>query len=370
MKILQIALYNFKSLARNLKSAGIMFILPIVFMGIFAVAFGSGGDTRLAIGLVEADVSYYEQYEEVITELRSGDGEGESEGDEGSLVFGVEVFSDQESAEEFVTERDGILYVVPTEDGVEVYGEQTGVEYSAAASILQSVTAQFFQADTSYFQEQALDAQSQDFEVFTFLVPGLIVYGILILIPGIAQNFTDITEKRYIFRYFTSRASAIDIIGGSLIYQLVLALIQVVILYLTATMFGFEAEGNLLLALLVAVPTGVFVVGLGLLIGAFVRRTEAATNIGTIVSIILGFFSGSFIYGISRILEFEIFGQKLAFNDILPTKHATDALTEILIDAKGFSAITDELLIISISAILVLLLGVISYNKTQLSHID
>jgi len=216
--------------------------------------------------------------------------------------------------------------------------------------VIREIAASYLGESTSYYTISAIDTgASTDLSYFDYLVPGLIVYALLILIPGIAQDFTGITEKQYIFRYFTSKTQSWQLLFGTGIYQFSLVFIQLILAYLTAYFFGFRTEANLLLAFVVAIPTGIFVVALGLLIGGLIKKMDTATNVGTMLSIVLGFFSGSFIVGIGQVLEFELFGTVLQFNDILPSKWASEALEIILINNGSLSDITNALLIILIS---------------------
>jgi len=83
-------------------------------------------------------------------------------------------------------------------------------------------------------------------------------------------------------------------------------------------------------------------------------------------SIIFGFFSGSFIVGIENVLKFEILGTTLHLNDILPTRWGTIAIEKILSKNLGLADITNELMIIFVSTVLVLSVGIIAYQRRQL----
>lgn len=153
----------------------------------------------------------------------------------------------------------------------------------------------------------------------------------------------------------------------SVVYYLVLSIIQVVLLYATATIFGYKATGSVLYALAPSLLSALFVIGVGLLIGAFAKKSDAAANVGTIVSIIFGFFSGSFITGIGKVLEFTVAGKTVQFNDLLPTKWGTVAIEKILTQNLTLADIKTELLILGFSGAFLLILGVFVYQKKQLS---
>jgi len=72
--VFAITIYNYKALLRNIKSAGIMFILPVLFIGLFGLAFGSSGDIEaFNIGVVKEDYESYRQFTQVLSDLRQNE---------------------------------------------------------------------------------------------------------------------------------------------------------------------------------------------------------------------------------------------------------------------------------------------------------
>ncbi len=358
--------FNLLGLLRNLKSSGIMFIIPVVFMGVFAVAFGGDNQSvQMKIGIfVESSAkSVAPDFEGTLKQI-----DEESE----NLNFQISTFSSATELEKSL--RDGqigiAMQVTTANEGVpfeiKIQGKESSMDYIVAKSVLVDIVNQVIYAD-KIISTEVLQQGGASESVFNQLVPGLIVYGVLILIPGIAQGFAAITEKKYIQRLAYSKAKARHIIAGSILYYMLLGAVQVVFLYGTATIFGYRSTGNPLLAIIPGLLTVVFVIGLGLLIGSYVKKTDAATNIGTILSIILGFFSGSFISGIGSVLEFNFLGRLWQINDIIPSKWSTVAMEKILADNLGLADIAGELAILSVSGFIFIVLGILIYYKRQLS---
>lgn len=364
--------HNLKSLFRNFKSSGIMFILPVAFMGIFAFAFGgSPSGFSFRAGIVEPETATEFDIEELFNELND-----QNE----SVEITVQTYDSVDALTEAVQNNEVLLGVVSKGVSVNegsspmflprltVYGSETGRDFPVARSIILEALLPAWGVEENLLETELVNTadESEATTGFTLLVPGLIVYGLLILLPGIAQSFTEITQKGYIFRYAASQTNSVHIVLGNTIYYFIVGIVQVFLLYGTALMYGYDAQGSVILALIPALVTLVFVIGLGLLLGGFFKKTDAATNIGTIFSIILGFFSGSFIVGIGNVLEFQLLGRAFQFNDFIPTKWATQALDSILGQGKGLGDITTELIILTISAIVAIVLGIIVYQKQQL----
>ena len=91
-----IAIANIKSLFRNFKSAGIMFILPVVFMAIFGLAFGQDFSTRTHhIGFVMTENESYDVYKGVLEEIKKSE-------DSDELLFDIQEYETAEEAEEAI----------------------------------------------------------------------------------------------------------------------------------------------------------------------------------------------------------------------------------------------------------------------------
>jgi ABC-2 type transport system permease protein len=339
-----------------------MFLLPVVFMAIFGIAFGqSDQNTTFNIGYVGDNINYSSQLIETLSEI-------DTTTDSDVSLFDITEYENFESAEEAVLSEDILLFIDLSDDfQVKVYGDQQNPAFSPISAVISDVVSNFNGVDTNFIStENILSEDAQGDTTFDILVPGLIIYGILILIPGIAQTFTEISERGYLFRFFTSQTKAIDIIAGFTIYYLAITILQVLLLFLSAQIMGFSANGSLLFAFVASIPAGLFSIGLGLIIGAFVDKTDAATNIGTIVSIILGFFSGSFIVGIENALRFNIGDLNLNITDLFPSKHATDALQVILRQNGSLGDVTQELIYVLVPATLLFVVGVWLYSTNKL----
>jgi ABC-type multidrug transport system permease subunit len=345
-----------------------MFILPIVFMGVFAIAFGGSSNLITLKTGIYIDKELPSSLPNFADILKKVDDESDS------LKISTSNYSDVNKLKDDIksgTINTGLVISkssnpqIPFE--INIIGKENNLEFQQNKGILNEIMySVIYDSSSSVIKSEVLNNGTISKSPFNFLAPGLIIYGLLILIPGIAQSFAVITEKNYIFRFANSKAKSVHIILGTVIYYLIVTIVQVLILYLTAVAFGYKASGNIFAAFVPAFLTGLFVIGVGLLIGSFVKKTDAATNIGTIVSIIFGFFSGSFIYGIGSVLEFNLFGRTIQFNDLLPSKWGTTAIEKILSQNLGLQDIGFELAVLAISGIAFIGIGILVYQKRQL----
>jgi ABC-2 type transport system permease protein len=355
---------NYHNTFRNLKSSGIMFVLPIVFMAIFGLAFGQENTFDFTLGTYQSEFSQELDLKTIFEEVSQ-----ESD----SLEITVREYETEQSLVDAVDSEQVDVGVVTTsnvdsrQSSFEVIVPSDSLGAEIERNIVSDILTQIVTRQ-EVVSTRVLDPESQNLSGFDFLVPGLIIYGLIILIPGVAESFTRIIEKKYIFRFAFSRISSVEIITGTVLFYLSIGVIQAFLLYYTSLLFGYQVTGSVLVAIVPILLSLLFCIAVGIMIGAFFKKSEAATNTGTIVSIIFGFFSGSFIAGIGNILEFELFGRTFQFNDFLPTKWGTQAVEAILTKDQGLTDIQLELWVLAISGLVFVLLAAWVFSVRQLKY--
>lgn len=357
-----ITIMKFKELKRNFKSSAIVFILPMVFIAIFAIIFGgSGTSINFDLGIIQSEKTL--TLEHVLSEAKHRNGEN---------IFSIKLFEDYAvGAEELKKENIDLLI----ENNGEKFALQVNPlnQYSSIVSnVITDVIEQINGVDNSQFYEvtqiELDNFDTDNFSAFQYIAIGLIIYGLLILIPQVAHDFAKIKNYGLIFRYSTSKVNSLEIILGHYFYLLIIGIIQLFILFGVALLFGFQISGNPLLAILiVGIPTVSFAVAIGLLIGAFIKNADTATNVGTLFSIILGFFSGAFADNVDTATEISIAGKSISLAELIPSFHSTEALRSILIHGSSLNDVSHHVLFLVVSSTILLFLSIIMFSKRQLN---
>ncbi len=366
MIALQIAKKNIIEFFRDYKSSAIVVVMPLVMIAIFGFIFkGDTSTMQFSVGYVKEESQQYQALVGVIKDLKNTD--------QRIALFEMHEYEDIEKAKAALeNNKDTVLIKWDNPQGLTLIGDNRNPYFGAASGIISKVASDFFQLPESIIKYEAMNADTQNkLTAFDMLVPGLIVYGLLILIPHTAGLMTEIREKGYLLRFYLSKASSFDIIVGYTLSQMLLAILQTFLLFYSAQAFGFKPIGSVLDAAIIAIPANLFIVGIGLLIGSFVNGSNNAANVGTIVSVILGFMSGSFIVGIETVTRIgEFGGRMISFNQIFASTFATQALSQVLLYGKPLSELGFELTALSVSSIFVLVAGIYFYNKLQLKKLD
>lgn len=377
MTILSIFVYNLKSVFRDLKTNGVVVILPIIFMAVFGLIFGSEkiNEQTINLGLYQESSSESSQFSpnpEILAQVFQKITE-----EENNLIIKTTNYSSSTKMLEDLESKKIDL-------GLEILNSpQTGPAFQITANynniyaqnqvlLINPILSQFLLEEPLpigvNFEGQKLSAQES--KPFNFLATGLIIYGLLIMIPLIAQRFTKITEKFEIIRYSNSKTSSFELIFGNVLFYMFLGCIQTVALYTTAQFFGYSPNGSLLLALVPITLTLLFVVAVGLLVGGLFKKSEGANNTGIIISIVLGFLSGSFIVGVENLWRFDLFGKNFGLVNFVPTSYSNSALTKVLTETGSLADISTQLWVLGISGVLALSLSILVYSKMQLNKFE
>lgn len=363
MLTLKIAFKNLKDLLRDFKSRAIIFILPVIFISIFGLVFGKGEDEiKFPVAIIATESEMGKSFYEAIKNTKNGSGKE---------LFQIKEAGSLDEVQEDL-EKGNITAALTWEEGdkVHVKGDTASSYFTVVAGAVQQVYDQFTQRGESGVVVENIKATQGKFASgFQMLVPGLMVYGILLLMPQVIQSMGELSDKNYTFRLFTSKVTATEVIAGNVVFNSLLAIIQTLILFGVAHAFGFTSIGNIWLAGIVAFVLGLFVIGLSLLFSSFFKKSETAQNLSTMLTVILGFLSGSFIMGIQTMFPlFSYHGREIHLSELLPTYHATTAFNAIFLFGKGLDGIVMELGILAGSALFAMFLGIFFFKRNKLSQ--
>lgn len=252
---------------------------------------------------------------------------------------------------------------------VRLVGDPSYSSYSVASGIVQGVTSSYLDrvapqpgAKIATTTESVLSSR---LEPFDFIVPGLMVYSVLNVAPQCAAILTQEMEKGTIERIKITRVRTWELMGGVALAQLLIATLEVLLMFGTARLMGFHNVGSLGAGFVLVMLTALSVVGVGLVIASFAGKTQEAANYGILFSVPAGFLSGSF-FPIPAVPLFAIAGHVVQPYDVLPPTHANRALRDILIHGKGLADVMPEVVALLVLSVLFFLLGVGLYTRRRL----
>ncbi|GAH88866.1 unnamed protein product, partial [marine sediment metagenome] len=131
-----------------------------------------------------------------------------------------------------------------------------------------------------------------DITYIDYMGPGIIIFGLLILIPTSARIMVSDKEKGFMSRLLTTPAKPLDFILGYSLCLVVIAIIQIIIFVAAARGFGMDIVGNLWLAFLIFLLTGLCSIGIGMVVASLSKTENQAEPLCWLFSMPLAMLSG------------------------------------------------------------------------------
>lgn len=150
------------------------------------------------------------------------------------------------------------------------------------------------------------------------LAPGIAVFGLAFLTLFSASLVAKDRESAFLARLYTTPLTASDFILGYLLPILPIALAQSAVCYAVAIVLGLKVSVNLLLALVLILPTALFFIAVGLLCGSVFSVKQTGGICGALFTNLTAWLSGTWF-------DLNLVGgvfQKVAY--ALPFVHAVE----------------------------------------------
>jgi ABC-2 type transport system permease protein len=389
MKAISIARKTLLELWREPLLLGLLFVFPIMLVWLYDIAFGQTdqGLSKFLKLLVSnqdsvATTSSPRFSDELVQSIRQIQFEGQP-------VFELTLVSDENAALNTLREhKAAMLLVIPPDftstltrfvqgatSGapvtIKLVGDPTSDNFVFARSFLEGLVNEFSRQAVNMPPSQVINYQfipgtgtTSDFD---FGVPGVIVFGIMLLVASTAMTMVRENVAGTLKRLRLTRLGARDLLLGVTLAQMVVALAVVPATLGVALALGFKSHGSLLLAITIGLLLSLAAVGLGLVVACFARSDSEAANLGASLGVLMVLISPS-MYAVPNVPIAAIAGHTIQIYDIFPTTHASEAMRRVLILGDGLVDISYELVWLLGLSIMLLVIGVWLYQRLQMRN--
>jgi ABC-2 type transport system permease protein len=169
-----------------------------------------------------------------------------------------------------------------------------------------------------------------------FVAPGMIVFGILIMIPVASRLMLQDRVKGYLSRLSATPTRPRDFILGYVMCMMLIAVVQIIVMFLCAMLFGMQVAGNVPLVFLVFLLGAIASTGIGMIAGALSKSEKQAALLTWIFVMLMAVLSGIW-FSISYLPECV-----QVFANLFPFAHAASAAREVLTDGAGMAAVQGD----------------------------
>ncbi|MDD1721360.1 MAG: ABC transporter permease, partial [Euryarchaeota archaeon] len=212
-------------------------------------------------------------------------------------------------------------------------------------------------------------AGTQSFSLFDYMVPGLIVFALLLQVALVTASLVKDVETGLLDRLKLSRVKAFDLLFGTFITWTLITVVQVLLLIGFAIALGYKYQGDfgtLGLAILIGIIAAMASIALALILSSFANTEHQAMGVSMMLSTPIGFLAGAFI-PLPRQEIGEFAGRTYVLYDILPWTHAINALRSVLTYGSGLSAdVVFEMTWLIVLTAILFVAGVVTYSRVRL----
>jgi ABC-2 type transport system permease protein len=365
MRFWELCLRNLKENYRDPLGLGFLLGFPLLFMLLFGLAFGGDTSSSFPVGVIDNDHHQISQafVDEALAEVP---------------VLEVIVYDDTAAAERDLEFGDLRAYItIPSGFGQQVarnwQGEQTDIilqmTYDESdimtseqiISIVNDVTRFFANIEIPV----TIDANPIHIETeityIDFMAPGIIIFGLLILIPTSARIMVRDKEKGFMARLLTTPTRPIDFLSGYSLCLVVIGIAQIIIFMAAAYGFGMDIVGSLWLAFLVYLLTALSSIGIGMVVASLSKSENQAEPLCWIFSMPLAMLSGCW-FSIDMLPSYLRY---IAY--AFPYAHAIEASRGVLIRGVGIEAISTDFLFLVGWAVAIFIIGIFLFRRSMRS---
>jgi ABC-2 type transport system permease protein len=363
MRALLVARKSLLEMAREWHLLGLVVLLPLAFLGITAFGYSS----PLLVTHPVLAVSPNPQDAPLIEELRA------LRYADGRPMFDITQTTDRDAAETALKEQTATALITVAGDGsrVTLRGDPLYGRFYRASTILESAISRYAdrlagRPEIVQIVEEPLGAASPQSE-FDVYAPGMMIFALLLIIPQTAMLVAREMRWGTLRRLRLACLRAWELLAGVSVAQMVIAVIQVVVILVAAGALGFHSQGSLWLAIVVGLIVSFSAVGMGLVVACFVENDSQAINVGSTVTMLQVFLSGSF-FQLPPLTVFTLAGHQIDLFDVFPATHGFLALQQVLSYGAGLREVSFRLGMALALSVLYFGVGVAVFQRLQMKE--
>jgi len=365
MRLLALASRSLKETYRDPLALGFLLGFPLVFMLLFGAIFSGDETPNFAIGVVDEDntmmseafvdqalakvpvleVANYDDTDTALKDLKFG---------ELKAYIVIPSGFGQQVAQNWQGDKVDITLNMTYDESDLMISEQL-------VTIINDVTRAFAQIEVPITITAEPIHIETEINYIDFIGPGIIVFGILIIIPTAARTMVSDKEKGMLARLLTTPARPTDFILGYSVSLILIGAAQILIIMLATWLFGLNMIGNPLLAYLVFLLTSICCIGIGMVVASLTKTENQAEPLCWLFAMPLAAISGCWF----SIEMMPSYLRAVAY--AFPFAHTIDASRAILIRGVGLEAVSTDFLFLVGWAVVIFAIGVILFRRSMRS---
>lgn len=356
---------NLKETYRDPLALGFLLGFPLLFMLLFGAIFSGDTTPNYPIGVIDNDGTPVSQafVDEALAEVP---------------VLEVSTYEDAASAMENLKLGNISAYIIiPHGFGEQMsrswqdeeanitleitYDESDFMATGQIISTISAVTRSFAHIEVPITINTNPIHIETEITYIDFIAPGIIIFGLLIMIPTSARIIVHDKEKGFLSRLLTTPLRPVEFISGYSLCLVVIAIAQIIIFILVGWLLGMDIVGSVGLAFLIFFLTGLCSIGIGMVVASLSKSENQAEPLCWIFAMPLAILSGCWFS--VEMLPSYLRNVAYAF----PYAHAIDASKAVITRGVGMEVVSNDVLFLAGWTAVIFAIGVILFRRSMRS---
>ncbi len=293
---------------------------------------------------------------------------------DGRPAFNIAPTDDERAAEQALKDkRAAVLVTLQPDDAgqlhITVRGDATSMAFTKASVLLDTVIARHLKREAGVTDRVRFDTRSlapvgpeTDFDLYT---PGMIAIAILLNAMLAAMLMAREVRWGTMRRLQLTRIRPWELLAGVSAAQMILAAVEIALVFLCALALGFHNHGSLALAFGLGLILSFSAVSLGMLTACFVNDDSQAINLAGTAAMLQVFLAGC-MFPLPPFTVFRLAGHEVGLFDIFPATHLALAMQQVMCYGAGLREIGFQLVMAVALSALYFAAGVILFGRLQM----
>jgi ABC-2 type transport system permease protein len=346
-----------RELYRDRVAVGFLLGMPLAFIVIFSIAFGGQESSSVSLGIVDEDRSQ-------ISDAFIG-----ALDNIGALDIESPIYDERSEAEKELDSGELPAYLIIPEGFGEALQGHENISLSLAYKetdltlpnrimpVLREASLQFLGITVPLNIELTERTARVDDPYVNSLIPGMAVFGLMILITSVGGIMVRDREKGFLSRLMTTPARPSDFIFAYTL-PFIPVIIASTLIYLGVGIgMGLTVVGSFGLAFLVLLIMGICCMGIGMIIGTLARTEDQASGAPWLFIMPAVMISGAWwpVDVMPSAIE--------AIATALPFMHAMDACRDVVTSGAGISDISKDIYYLIGWTAVLFVLGIVLFRR-------
>jgi len=354
---------NLKETYRDPLALGFLLAFPLLFMLLFGAIFSGDTTPNYPIGVIDKDGTPVSQafVDEALAEVP---------------VLEVTTYEDEASAMEDLKLGNISAYIIiphgfseqisrnwqDEESSITLeitYDESDFMATEQIISTINAITRSFAHIEVPITINANPIHIETEITYIDFIAPGIIIFGLLILIPTSARIIVHDKEKGFLSRLLTTPLRPVEFISGYSLCLVVIAIAQIIIFILVGWLLGMDIVGSIGLTFLIFLLTALCSIGIGMVVAALSKTENQAEPLCWIFAMPLAILSGCW-FSVEMLPSYL---RNVA--DVFPYAHAINASRAVITRGVGMEVVGNDVIFLAGWALIIFIIGVILFGRSM-----